>query len=108
LTTFLYSVTTFACLNRLRDQRNRARLQRERQLERYPYEEVGQLTPEQRLILSRALETMPDDLAQVAVYRYMDGMTRDEIARVMACSRRTVGNLLLRLDCWVASRETGT
>ncbi len=43
------------------------------------------------------LARMPPELARVAVYHYADEMTHDEIALLLECSRRHVGNLIERL-----------
>jgi RNA polymerase sigma-70 factor (ECF subfamily) len=103
LTTFLYSMTTHTCLNRLRNQRNRARLLAENL---HPEEgDPAGLTAEQLLILQRALATMPDELAQVAVYSCVDGLSHEEIARILSCSRRHVGDLLERVNEWGKSQE---
>jgi RNA polymerase sigma-70 factor (ECF subfamily) len=104
LTTFLYGATTNACLNRLRNQRGRARLRQERAAELEP-QAAEQLLPDQLLLLHTTLQSMPRELAQVAIYHYMDGMTRDEIAEIIGRSRRHIGNQLLRLQRWVSERE---
>ncbi|HEY6559136.1 MAG TPA: sigma-70 family RNA polymerase sigma factor [Polyangiaceae bacterium] len=100
LTAFLYSVTTHACLNRVRDQKNRARLEREHFAGAGPDERDSRLTPEQLAILHRTLQRMPDELATVAVYYLVDGLTHQEIARLLDCSRRHVGHLLERVEHW--------
>jgi RNA polymerase sigma factor (sigma-70 family) len=99
LTSFLYSSTTHACLNRLRNQRARAKLQHR---ERAELETSEPARPSQdRLVLLQAtLRRMPADLAHVAVYHFMDGLTRDEIAKIMGCSRRHIGNQLARVQRW--------
>jgi len=56
-----------------------------------------------REVLIRA----PTELAQIAVYAYVDEMTHDEIARIVGCSRRQIGNLLERLRAWVREEEEG-
>ncbi|HYP87242.1 MAG TPA: sigma-70 family RNA polymerase sigma factor [Polyangiaceae bacterium] len=104
LTTFLYSATTHACLNRLRNQRGRAKLNRAREAELAPGD-TEPLTQEQLLMLQTTLRNMPPELAHVAVYHFMDGLTQDEIAEVMSCSRRHVGNQLARALRWVEARE---
>jgi len=101
--TFLYSATTHACLNRLRNANNRERLRREHLLE--PEESSRELNAEQLVMLDRAIQSMPDELAQVAVYYLVDGLTHEEIARIMSCSRRHVGNLLTRLAEWGQKQE---
>lgn len=102
LTTFLYSMTTNACLNHLRNQKNRERLLREWG-ELDAEDDVLGLRIEQRAILQEALSAMPSELARAAVYYLVDGLTHEEIARVLGCSRRHVGDLLARLDRYGAS-----
>ena len=98
--TFLYSATTHACLNRLRNATNRERLRREYLPEPDESSESRGLNAEELLMLDRAIQTLPDELAQVAIYYLVDGLTHQEIARIMSCSRRHVGNLLTRLAEW--------
>ena len=95
ITTWLYSVTTHLCLNRLRNHETRHRL---------PAASVGGLetqrdpTSEARTWARAFLERVPESLAQIAVHYYVDEMSHDEIARVMGCSRRHIGRLLERLQ----------
>jgi RNA polymerase sigma-70 factor (ECF subfamily) len=102
LATFLYSAVTHACLNRIRSRRTRERLASER-----PLLEGNEpaLDPERQLILRSALRELPELLAQVAVYYYMDELTHDEIGRILGCSRRHVGNLLDRLFAHPVQKE---
>lgn len=96
MVTFLYGATTHACLNRLRDGRNRLRLVKERYV---PQENARvEPSPEMRLLLRQALGTLPRDLAEALVYYVVDGMSQQEIAEVRGCSRRHVGDLLARLE----------
>src|SRR4051812_368461 len=46
------------------------------------------------------LSRLPDRLAEVAVYYYVDEMTHAEIAGILGCSRRHVGDILQRLQQW--------
>jgi RNA polymerase sigma-70 factor (ECF subfamily) len=105
LTTYLYSATTHACLNRVRNRKHRDRLQQQRSDEAAANDVDCGLTPEELLMLHRAIEDLPDELAQVAVYYLVDGLTQQEIARLLDCSRRHVGDLLVRLRQWERSRE---
>jgi RNA polymerase sigma-70 factor (ECF subfamily) len=105
LTTFMYSVVTHACLNRVRNQRNRLRLVRQT-LPVLGHEADRALTPETTSVLRSVLGQMPEELAAAAVYYHLDGMTHEEIARVMECSPRHVGDLLVRLKTWSLRRET--
>ena len=100
VTTFLYSATTHACLNRIRNTNNRERLQREHLPADEESSDSRGLSAEQLVMLKRAIVNMPDELAQVAIYYLIDGLTHEEIARLLSCSRRQVGNLLTKLEEW--------
>jgi RNA polymerase sigma-70 factor (ECF subfamily) len=102
-TTWLYAATTHACLNFLRNKRTRARLLTARDTS-----DVAPGTPEATSILRDLLTRLPDELAQVAVYYYADEMTHAEIAGVLGCSRRRVGDLLERLNEAVQGTEKRT
>jgi RNA polymerase sigma factor (sigma-70 family) len=103
MSTFLYSAVTHACLNRIRDRKNRDRL----------LEEHGPTLPlpaaplsaDQLLQLRTLLTRIPEPLGHVAVYHYLDGLAQHEIATVMGCSRRHIGDLLLRLTSWLQAQE---
>jgi RNA polymerase sigma factor (sigma-70 family) len=99
LTTFLYSATTHACLNRLRNQKARNRLVEENLT---PLQgQASGMTAERRLELHGLLRRMPEDWARAAIYHYMDDLTQDDIARLMDCSRKHVGHLLARIATWL-------
>jgi RNA polymerase sigma factor (sigma-70 family) len=102
--TFLYGVTTHACLNRLRNQRNRQRLLSE-QVAPAASDASSTLSPEDLSLLHDALRRMPEELAKVAVLYCVDGLTHEDIAHVLDCSRRHVGDLLERFRRW---EETAT
>jgi RNA polymerase sigma-70 factor (ECF subfamily) len=92
-TAWFYIRTTNFCLNRLRDERNRARL-RDAAI-------AGPASAPARsddLVLARGvLAQLPAELADVAVYYYCDEMTHHEIATLLGCSRRHVGHLVERV-----------
>ena len=46
--------------------------------------------------VQQALAALPDELSSTFVYYYVDQMTHSEIAGILGCSRRQVGNLLER------------
>ncbi|MDB4974499.1 MAG: polymerase sigma-54 factor RpoN, partial [Myxococcaceae bacterium] len=98
---YLYAATTHACLNRLRNQRNRARLLAEDAV----LEPLQQLGVESLVVLRHALRRLPEELATVAVYYYLDGMNQQEIADQLGCSRRHVGHLLERVETWGTAQE---
>ena len=93
--TWLYRITTNLCLNRLRDGRRRRD-----HLSRLGAEAVASprstaLSPELKATLERVLTSVPTELAEVAVYYYVDEMDQAEIAKLVGVARRTVG---YRLD----------
>jgi len=100
---YLYSAVTHACFNQLRNRRKRRQL-----IERFlvPHATTGAAgaSGEIGVQLRSALTAMPEPLAEVAVYYYMDGLTHEEIAELVGCSRRQVGNHLEAITRW-ASRE---
>lgn len=102
LATWLYSATTHRCLNRLRDRKNQQKLLRERVAPALDVHTSGGLDT---AALRRLLAALPEDLAAVAVYHHLDEMTQQEIADVLACSRRHVVNLLERLTEQVRAWE---
>lgn len=104
LTTFLYTATTNACLNRIRNHKNRARLVAENYAGATETDRA--LTPEQLTYLHHLLEGMPEPLGRVAVHYYVDDLTHDDIARLLGCSRRHVGDLVDRVTAWAKSRES--
>ena len=44
------------------------------------------------------LVELTEDEARAAVYHYRDGMSHPEVAEVLGCSRRRVGDLLARVS----------
>ena len=102
MTTWLYAATTHGCLNRIRNQRTRARL-----LSLHPPapQTAGAPFAESAAILRDLLARIPEELATAAVYHYADEMTHEEIATVLGCSRRHVGDLLERLRAHVEEVE---
>jgi RNA polymerase sigma-70 factor (ECF subfamily) len=61
---------------------------------------------QRRLELRALLGRVPEQLAAVAVYYYLDDLSHAEIGRVLGCSSRHVGNLLERLTRWAAHEES--
>ena len=103
VTTWLYRVTTNACLNRLRNRRTRARLSESLPP---PARQTSADTVEGAAIARSVLATLPEDVAAAVIYHHVDEMTHEEIARVLGCSRRHVGDLLARMHASVAAEES--
>lgn len=94
IATYLYSMTTHACLNWLRNRRNRARL-----LAGYrPGPEFIAAREERRALAVELLAQLSPDDAALAVYLHCDELTHEEIAALRGCSRRHVGDLAARLQ----------
>ena len=92
ITTWLYSATTHLCLNKIRNRKNRLRLVDTHVSKNDTAPARAEQLAEVRALLAR----LPEDLAEVVIYYYLDEMTHDEIAEVIGCSRRQVGYLLER------------
>lgn len=106
LSTFLYAMTTNACLNVIRSKKRRARALGKEALvadDLMP----RPVAPDRMVQVRRLLEKMPEALSQVAVYYFMDELTHEEISELLGCSRRHVGNLLIRLGEWCAAQAEG-
>lgn len=93
VTTWLYAATTNICLTRIRNRRTRARLLDERGAPAAAVQPEG----ETRALAADLLAELDPELAAVAVYYYADEMTQEEIAEVLSCSRRRVGDLVQKL-----------
>lgn len=94
VTTFLYAMTTNACLNRLRAGRRR-----EAFAERHAQVAAAASSPGagDAIIAADVLGRLPERLARVAICYFIDEMTHAEIARALGISRRHVGNLVDQL-----------
>lgn len=91
--TWLYRVITNHCLNAIRDRARRTELlARDHQLT----PELEHASPDDRLAVSTVLEQLPEELREIAVYYFVDQMNREEIAKLLGVSLRTVGNRLER------------
>ena len=95
LLTWLYRATTNSCLKRLRDGATHRRLTTENAA---LLAKLGQpCPPDQALELRRTLNDLPDELQELAIYRYLDDLSYDELAEVTGYSRRKVAYLLSEL-----------
>jgi RNA polymerase sigma-70 factor (ECF subfamily) len=89
-TAWLYRVTTNLCLNRLRDRTRQAALLASNYAADAPVPPAGEV----RAALAQVLERVPEELQDLAIYFFVDGLTYDEIAPLLGISRRTVSNRL--------------
>lgn len=94
--TWLYRITTNLCLNRVRDaRRRRARLASVGDSAKaIPPTATG--PAETAATVHNLLAQLPQDLAEIAVYYFVDEMDQAEIARLLGVSRRTIGYRLER------------
>ncbi|MBV8757673.1 MAG: sigma-70 family RNA polymerase sigma factor [Deltaproteobacteria bacterium] len=91
--TYLYAAATHACLNRLRDGKTRTRLVAiEASVPRHM-----NARGETRALAAEILAGLSDEEAALAVYLFCDELTHDEVAGLLGCSRRHVGDLATRL-----------
>jgi RNA polymerase sigma-70 factor (ECF subfamily) len=92
---YLYRAVTRRCLNRLRDEKNRARLleQRSEALPAPARTTCEQRAIDQDLLLKLSVE-LDASACEVLVYRFIDDMTQEEIAELTGLSRKTVGKRL--------------
>jgi len=98
---WLYQATTHWCLNQLRNRRTGARL-----LELRPPPRADAPSPEPPAEVRSLLSLLPDEVAAAVVYHYLDGMTHEEVAQLLGCSRRMVGYLLERAGESLARAES--
>jgi RNA polymerase sigma-70 factor (ECF subfamily) len=96
LSTYLYSAVTHVCLNRIRNSRTQNRLASER-VHVIPTRDPG-TRPEWTVAAHDLLRRLPDPLAAVAVYYYLDELSQREIAEILGCSHVHVGKLIRRIE----------
>ncbi|MBM4353792.1 MAG: sigma-70 family RNA polymerase sigma factor [Deltaproteobacteria bacterium] len=99
-TTYLFTVATRVCIDRLRRLRRQERAYDEwaRQQEMVGLAEDRRST-DNMLLIGRLLSgaDLSDDDAAIAIHYFVHGMTEQEIAEAMDMKRRTVGWRLARL-----------
>ena len=103
MSAYFYAAVTHACLNLIRNRRTRERLTQEHE-RALPSHDAG-TGPEWSLSARIVLANLPEKLAHVAVYYYLDELSQSEIAEILGCSRRHVGDLLARLARWAEDQE---
>jgi RNA polymerase sigma-70 factor (ECF subfamily) len=108
--TWIYRVTTNHCLNRLRSARRRS--VREQHDVVVDWSDIAPADPYHtyaaRVRLRQVLDQFDALGQQIVVYRFLDGMTQEEIAAATGKSRRTVGKRLKKIDALLASGKEAT
>lgn len=104
---WLYGMTTRHCLQRLRDEKRRKQL----------LDEVGDVpwslpithdTTEARVFLGQLWATVDEDLAQIGVHYYLDGMSQADIGELLGVTGRTISNRILALQQLARDAAGGT
>lgn len=104
---WLYGVTTRHCLQRLRDEKRRQEL----------LDEVGEVpwscpitedATEARVFLGQLWRTVDDELAQIGVHYYLDGMSQADIGELMGVTGRTISNRIQALQELAKSAAGGS
>lgn len=96
--TWLYQLTTRHCLNRLRDARRRRELLAEPDPDAWWSPGATSAQQDKRLLVSELWRLLDEELAEIGIYYYVDGMSHAEIAEILGVSRRTIGNRLAELE----------
>lgn len=100
VSTWLYRVTTNACLNHLRDSRRRRELAARHLGGRGEGSDPGDFGVLARELLREAVELE----GKAALYVHVDGMTYDEASDALGVSKRTVSNLLERFRVFATQK----
>lgn len=107
VSTWLYRITTHWCLNRIRDRRRRQELWDEK-VQPAEADRTEALSHAEILALRKVIAEADEREATAAVCVFLDGMSHDEAAEVLAVSRRTVGNLIERFTAFAKKRLSDT
>ncbi len=103
--TWLYRVTTNHCLNKLRDRGRRSELLAQHH-DAVPGTGTQHANQEGRAVLSQLWRTLDPELARLALYYHLDGMTHDDIGALLGCSPATVRYRLKRIAAHATKGDT--
>lgn len=99
--TWLYQIATRTCLHHIRDTTRRGRLINTLGHPAWS-RPVQAPSAETITFISEVWRKLDAELCEVGTYHYVDGLTQAEIAQLLGCSRRTVGNRLAELRLTIA------
>lgn len=102
ITTWLYQITTYYCLDVLRNKGRRRELFAQHGA---TDERIEAASTSDLVLLRQLLSEADEQQARAAVYVYLDGMSHDQAAEVLGVSKRTVGNLIERFFTWAQKRS---
>jgi RNA polymerase sigma-70 factor (ECF subfamily) len=88
--TWLYQITTRHCLNRVRDS-SRRRVLVDDSTDVPWSRPISTADQEAKVLLGELWRDLDEETAAIAVYYYLDRMTRDDVAAMVGLSSRTVG-----------------
>lgn len=95
--TWLYTVTTRLCIDRIRSRTLRAELIGRHGPTLWQTEDRG-ATPEARVFLATLWRRLDPELTMVGFLYHHDGLTTAQIGRLLGVSDRTIANRLLALE----------
>jgi len=104
--TWLYQIATHYCLTQLKTRSRRKRLWGTGS--QLPW--GSPITPanqEAKTFLNEIWRDLDDEMLMIGVSYFVDDLSHEDIARVVGCSRRTVGNRIAALRQLVAERSDG-
>ncbi len=100
VTTWIYRITTNLCLNRIRTRKRRD--VRNESDEVASWHTIAPSDPyarcEAKSLFLGAMSDLDTLDQRIVVYRFLDGMSQEEIAEVTGKSRRTVGKRVRRVE----------
>jgi RNA polymerase sigma-70 factor (ECF subfamily) len=93
--TWLYRIATTYCLQQLRNDKRRRDILQKLLTENHPH---GGLSLEESLAVNQTLDSTDEKLQHIAFYRYIDGMSMEEVAEVTGYSRKTIARKLSKFN----------
>jgi RNA polymerase sigma-70 factor (ECF subfamily) len=92
ISTYLYRATTTVCLQLIRNGKTRSTLLATQVAP--AQSEAIDATAETLAVVRQLVVDLPDDLAHVVIGQFVDGLTHEELADQLGCTRRHIGNLI--------------